>query len=55
MVLFNVLLLALEIGFVWLGWEKGMPGLVNWGLAVFVIHMITRYFDLFGRMLPSGL
>jgi len=55
MVLFNILLLAMEIGFVWLGWEKGMPGLVNWGLAVFVIHMITRYFDLFGEMFGSGL
>jgi uncharacterized membrane protein len=55
MILFNVLLLAAEVSFVWLGWQSMQAGLVNWGLLVFMVHLMTRYFDLFGQMLPTGL
>jgi len=54
MVLANVLLLGLEVGCIWVGWSRAQAGLINWGLALFFIHLMTRYFDLFFNMLGSG-
>ncbi|HEY3267520.1 MAG TPA: DUF2157 domain-containing protein [Armatimonadota bacterium] len=54
-VVFNVLLLAMSIGLIWLGWESASPGFVNWGVAVFFIQLVTRYLDLFARLMPTGL
>ncbi len=54
MVLANALLLALEVGCIWVGWSRAQPGLINWGLTLFFIHLMTRYFDLFFNMLGSG-
>ena len=51
---FNVLLLAIEVGLVALGWARLKPGMVNAGLVVFFIHLMTRYFDLIGSMLSGG-
>jgi uncharacterized membrane protein len=50
----NVLLLALELGCIWLGWNRARPGLINAGLTFFFVHLMTRYFDLFAEMLPTG-
>jgi uncharacterized membrane protein len=50
----NVLLLALELGCIWLGWNRARPGLINAGLTFFFVHLMTRYFDLFAEMLPAG-
>jgi len=47
MVLFNVLLFAGTVGLVALGVQQRNELLVNMGLAAFVIHVLTRYFDLF--------
>ncbi len=50
----NAVLLALETGLVALGWQRLQPALVNLGLAAFFIHLLTRYFDVIGRMLTGG-
>jgi uncharacterized membrane protein len=50
----NVLLLGLEMGCIWVGWQRAQPGLINAGLVLFFIHLMTRYFDLFAGMLPTG-
>ena len=52
--LFNVPLLAVEVGVIALGWWRNAPGLINLGLLVFVIHVVTRYFDLLGGLLSGG-
>ena len=54
-VLFNLLLLAAETGVIALGWRRNQPGLVNLGILVFFIHVVTRYFDLLSGMLSGGL
>jgi len=51
----NVLLLVMEVGLVALGWARARPGLVNLGLTAFSVHLMTRYFDVIGRMLSGGL
>lgn len=51
---YNVLLIGLALGLVWLGTKRYSAGMVNAGMAVFVLHGITRYFDLFGNMLNTG-
>lgn len=53
-VVFNLLLLALEAGIVALGWFRVQTGLVNLGLTVFFVHLLTRYFDLLGSQLSGG-
>lgn len=51
----NLLLFGTELGMIGLGWKRLQPGLVNVGLAVFFVHLMTRYFDLLSGMLPQGL
>lgn len=50
----NILLLALEMGVLALGWARAQPGLISWGLTLFFIHLTTRYFDLFATMWHTG-
>lgn len=52
---FNVILLALELGAITLGWYRHQPGWINLGLVVFGIQVVTRYFDIFGSLLRGGL
>jgi uncharacterized membrane protein len=52
---FNLLLLVAEVGLVALGWARRLPGLMNFGLFVFFLQVVTRYFDLLGGMLQGGL
>lgn len=47
MAVFNILLFAGAIGLVTLGVQRRRELLVNLGLAAFIIHVLTRYFDLF--------
>jgi uncharacterized membrane protein len=47
MVTANVLLFAGTVGFIVLGVRRRNQTVVNLGLAVFIVHMLTRYFDLF--------
>jgi uncharacterized membrane protein len=52
---FNLILLASELGVIALGWYRNRPGLINVGLTVFVIQVVTRYFDTLSGMLQGGL
>ncbi len=52
--LLNLLLLAATIGVVGLGWARIHPNLANFGIFVFFVQVVTRYFDLLGGMLSSG-
>ena len=54
-VLFNLLLLVAETGVIALGWRRNQPWLVNLGILVFFVHVVTRYFDLLAGMLSGGL
>ena len=52
---FNLVLFAAAIGVLMLGWVRNQPGLANLGIFVFFVQVVTRYFDLLGGMLSSGL
>lgn len=54
-VLSNLLLLSAEVGLVAVGVQRGRAGLINLGLTFFGLHVVTRYFDIFGDLLPGGL
>lgn len=54
-VAFNLILLALELGVVSLGWYRHQPGWINLGLVMFGIQVVTRYFDIFGSLISGGL
>ncbi len=51
----NVLLLAIAIGLMWHGSVVHEPAQVNAGVIVLVTMLITRFLDLFGSMLQSGI
>ena len=52
--LLNVVLLVCEVALISLGWARGQPGLASFGMFAFFVQVVTRYFDLFGTMLTSG-
>jgi len=54
MALANLVLLAAVVGLIALGWIRNRPGLANFGLFVFFLQVVTRYFDLLGGLLSSG-
>jgi len=51
---FNLVLLALELGVISLGWFRHQAGWMNLGLVMFGIQVVTRYFDIFGSLLSGG-
>jgi uncharacterized membrane protein len=55
MVTFNLLLFAGTVGFIVLGIRQRSQLLVNLGLLVFVLHVLTRYFDLFFSAMDKSL
>jgi len=55
MALANLVLLASVVGLIALGWVRNRPGLANFGLFVFFLQVVTRYLDLLGGLLSSGL
>ncbi len=55
MALFNLLLLAATVAVIALAWARHQPGLANFGMFVFFVQVVTRYFDLLKGMLSSGL
>ena len=55
MVMFNLLLFAGTVGFIVLGIRQRSQLLVNLGLLVFVLHVLTRYFDLFFSAMDKSL
>ncbi|HWI60575.1 MAG TPA: hypothetical protein VNT75_01915, partial [Symbiobacteriaceae bacterium] len=55
MVLFNLLLFAGTVGFTVLGVRQRNQLVVNLGLAAFLVHVLTRYFDLFFSAMNKSL
>jgi uncharacterized membrane protein len=55
MILFNVLLFTGTVGFIVMGVRQRSELLVNVGLGAFIIHMLTRYFDLFFSAMNKSL
>jgi uncharacterized membrane protein len=52
---FNLLLFGMEVGLIAYGIARRSGLLVNLSLVAFVIHLITRYFDLFFQALDKSL
>ncbi|HYF96358.1 MAG TPA: DUF2157 domain-containing protein [Symbiobacteriaceae bacterium] len=55
MVTFNLLLFAGTVGWIALGIRRRNQLVVNLGLAAFVVHTLTRYFDLFFNAMSKSL
>ncbi|MDF2626533.1 MAG: rane protein [Symbiobacteriaceae bacterium] len=55
MVAFNLLLFAGTVGWIVYGVRRRQQLVVNLGLAVFVLHVLTRYFDLFFSAMDRSL
>jgi uncharacterized membrane protein len=53
-VTFNVLLIALALGAIWIGYENDEVWLVNTGIAVVALEMIARFVDVFWHLLPRS-
>jgi uncharacterized membrane protein len=55
MITFNLLLFAATVGLVVYGVQRRSSLLVNLGLTAFLIHVLTRYFDLFFSAMNKSL
>lgn len=55
MVAFNLLLFGGTVGLVVLGVQRRSELLINLGLVAFVVHILTRYFDLFFDAMDKSL
>jgi uncharacterized membrane protein len=53
-VAFNVLLVALALGAIWVGFENDEIWLVNVGIGLVAAEMIARFFDVFWHLLPRS-
>ena len=52
---FNLLLLAGIVALIADGWARNLPGYANFGIAIFFLLLMTRYFDLLGNLLTGGI
>ena len=55
LVTFNILLFLATVGMIALGIQRRSQMLVNLGLVAFIIHVLTRYFDLFFSAMDRSL
>jgi uncharacterized membrane protein len=53
-ILFNLLLAAIALGAIYVGYVRDEPWLVNVGVALVAIDLIARYFDVFWSALPRS-
>ncbi len=53
--LFNILLLAETLGFMYLGFLKHSEGIFRLSIAIFFLNVLSRYFDIFWKMMPRSL
>jgi uncharacterized membrane protein len=53
-VAFNLLLIALALGAIWVGYENDEVWLVNMGVAAVAAELIGRFFDTFWHLLPRS-
>lgn len=51
----NVLLFAMIVGFIWIGYQERTRALFNAALGFFALDLVTRYFDWFYEMMPRSL
>lgn len=53
--LFNIILLAQTLGFMYLGFIKHSEGIFRLSIAIFFLNILSRYFDIFWKMMPRSL
>jgi uncharacterized membrane protein len=54
-IVFNLLLFGLCLGVVALGYAERRPNLVTVGFWFFGVQLLTRYFDIFGKLMHTSL
>lgn len=52
---FNLVLLAETIGFIYLGFINRSEGIFRLAVAIFLLNVLSRYFDIFWKMMPRSL
>lgn len=52
---FNIILVAEILGFMYLGFIKHSEGIFRLSIAIFFLNILSRYFDIFWKMLPRSL
>jgi hypothetical protein len=52
---FNIILLAETLGFMYLGFLKHSEGIFRLSIALFFLNVLSRYFDIFWKMMPRSL
>lgn len=52
---FNLILLAETLGFMYIGFLKYSEGIFRLSIAVFFLNILSRYFDIFWKMMPRSL
>jgi len=52
---FNIILLAETLGFMYLGFLKHSEGIFRLSIAIFFLNVLSRYFDIFWKMMPRSL
>lgn len=52
---FNLILLAEILGFIYLGFIRHSEGVFRLAIALFFLHILSRYFDIFWKMMPRSL
>ena len=54
-ILFNLVIIGASAAFILIGLSGRRSGMVNMGVCLFALIVITRYIDLFMGMLPTSL
>ncbi len=52
---FNIILLAETLGFMYLGFLKHSEGIFRLSIGLFFLNVLSRYFDIFWKMMPRSL
>lgn len=52
---FNIVLLAEVLGFMYLGFLRHSEGIFRLSIAIFFLDVLSRYFDIFWKMMPRSL
>jgi uncharacterized membrane protein len=52
---FNVLLAGLALSFMYLGFIKRSEEIFRLGIIIFFLHVLSKYFDIFWKMMPRSL
>ncbi|MCQ9205187.1 MAG: DUF2157 domain-containing protein [Omnitrophica bacterium] len=52
---YNIILLFQALGFIYIGFLKSNEGIFRLGIAIFFLDILSRYFDIFWKMMPRSL